>query len=355
MNGSVTVESVLYRYFVRYDRLSELIYWGFKGSSDNTINIYIDLYGIYHTLFSRSYKTIISDYVSFTSLVINMCAHYRSFFKSIGVYAKIFLISSYNIPSDSLLLVPEYNKIMINKLQNTIVRDMVDLNTGLLELLCPYLPDIFFIKTNFESAVVMNRIMDLENQDTESLIISTDIYPIQLVAHRSKVSLLVPIKTYKGDESLLCPNNTHSEAKFSFWGGVIRKYLNSASFDKVGDISPSNLMLLASLNRFPDRCFNVMYNITKATRIISKIIGFDSIKLIPQSILEILDAKEFKNINMDLLLNRYRALDITYQKLLYDQSVESKTLHYENLEDNNSINLINSKYFANNPIDVFKL
>ena len=352
--SNISVEGVIYRYFVKYDRLNELISYTYSGSNDTSINIFIDLYGIYHTLFSRQYRTIVVDYVSFTSLVINMCAHYRSFFRFIGVSTKIFIISSFNIPQDSLALVPEYNNIMVNKLQNKLISEMVELNTGLLELICPYLPDIHFIKTNFESSIVMNDIMNREG-DIHSLIITTDSYPLQLTAIRNKVSLIWPIKTLRGDESIICPHNMHSEAKFNFWSTVTRKFKNNASTQKLASISPSNLVLLESLNRFPDRCLPVIFNISRSIKLISSIIGYDSIKLTPQILFDTISEKEFRNIDTNLIINRYKTLDIQYQNILYNQSLEPKLLHYENLEDNNAINMINDKYFSNNPIDIFNL
>lgn len=350
----ITPENTIYKYFIKYSRLSELMHYAFNGLNVDSINIYIDLYSIYHTIFSRSLRTNITNYVSFTSMIINMCAHYRSFFKNLGVSTKIFIVSSFNIPRDSIALVPEYNYVMVDKLKNKLVGDMVDLNVSLLELLCPYLPDIFFIKTDYESTVVMNEIMNRENPD-QSIIISSDFYPTQLVALRPNVSYLFPLKGYNTDDSLVIPQNQHSQTFKDFWSVIARKFQNSLSFERIGSISPSNLMLLGALNRFPDRCFKTITNITKTTRLISQCYGFDSIKLTPQSLFDLIKPSEFKNIDQELLVNRYKTLDISYQSILYSQSIEFKTLHYENLEDSNAINMINNKYFANDPIDIFRL
>lgn len=358
----ITPEYVLGRYFIRYDKLNELFHYAYNGMEVNRVNLFIDLYSVYHAVFSRSYRTTVKEYVALTSQIINLCIHYRTYFRHLGIYCKIFIISSYNIPQDSLQLIPEYNSIMVDKLKNKIIEEMVDLNTGLLEILCPYLPDIHFIKTDYESSVVMNHIINIENSipsedkaPIQSIILTSDLYPIQLAAQLPNVSYLHPIKTFKKDDSFIVPQNTLSDAKFQFWRAILRKFQNSFSYDRVGSISPSNFVLLAALNRFPDRCLNLLYNVSVSSKLISQVIGFDSIKITPQSLFDMVPREQFGEIDLDYIDRRYKVLDFTYQSILYNQSIESKTLHYENLEDSNAINLINDKYFKNNPIDIFRL
>jgi hypothetical protein len=355
MSGiTITPESVMSKFFIRYEKFNEMMYFTFNGLNVNTVNIYIDLYSAYHSILSRSYTTTIKDYLAITSMSINLCAHYRAYFKSLGIATKIFIISSFNVPKDSIALVPEYNRIMIDKMNNGVMRDMINLNIELLELICPYLPDIHFIKTEFESSVIMNEIMNRELPD-QSLIFSSDIYPAQLCALRNNVSLICPIKGFGTDNSFIIPQNTSVRAKETFWAGITRKFMNSSSFEKVGSFSPSNLMLLGSINLLKDRCLPNIYNINRSINLISRTYGYDSIKITPQSVFDYDTEGIISEENKILISNRYNTLDISYQSILFNNSIESKTLHYENLEDNNAINIINDKYFANNPIDIFRL
>ena len=354
-NIVITPESVISKFFIRYEKLNQLVHTAFSGLEVNTVNIYIDLYSVYHTVISRTFSTTIKEYLAITSMTINLCAHYRSYFKNLGISTKIFIISSFNLPSESVRSVPYYNKTMTEKLQNTVMKEMVDLNISLLETICPYLPDIHFIKTDFESAVVMNEIMNRESPD-QSLIISTDIYPMQLTAIRENVSYIFPIKGYQyKDESLVIPQNASIRAKNMFWSVIARKFANSSLFEKVGPLSTSNLMLLGSFNILKDRCFPNIYNINRSINLISRTLGFDSIKLTPQSVFDYDKDNSISEENRIHITNRYITLDVSYQSILFNNSIESKTLHYENLEDSNAINIINDKYFANNPIDIFRL
>lgn len=358
MYSQINIEDILIRYFVKYDTLDSLISYAFEGSNENSLNIFIDLYGLYHTIYSRNFRTNIIDYTSFTSSIINMCVHYRSYFRGLGVHTKIFLISSFNLPKTTLENIPYYNKTMTEKIKNNIVSDAMDLNLNLLELLCPYLPDIFFIKTDFESAVIMNEIIDRErtseNKCIPALIVSTDIYPIQLCAIKENVSYIWPRKIHAEDISLICPNFRHSEFINNFWSIITHKIGNSMSTEKVRCISPSNLMLLLALNHFKDRDLPVIVNMTKAKRIISEVIGFNSMKLTMQSLFDmnpkIHDELDFPTVNY-----RYLALDIPYQSLVFKESVENTTLHYENLQDPGAVRMINDQYFTNNPIDILRI
>jgi len=359
MLHSVTVEEILTRYYVRYERLDQLIPYAFEGSKSNELDLYIDLYGLYHTLYSRSYATVINDYTAFTSFLINMCAHYRSYFKYQGVYTHIYLISSFNIPDETRVNLPEYNKDMIDKLSNKQVSDMMNLNLEILDLLVPYLPNIYFVKTKYESSVAMYHLMQTRKdavsarrKSIPSLIISTDEYPIQLCSLVDDVAFLWPRK-YRGEDiSVICPPRGHSQHRNDFWSVITRKNSNSVSFEKVGTLSTSNLALVEALNKFSARDLKVIYNITTTSKMIRELNGVD-IELVPDIVF-----KAYSKIPEDrysIIQKRYNALSIPYQYIFYSESTEPKILKLDNLEDPDAIHMINDQYFRDNPIDVFRL
>ena len=138
----VSLEQIFARSMVRYEKLDELIPAAFADYNSTELNIFIDLYSIYRTLFSRGFHTNVKDYREFTVSTIDLCTHYRAYFRYIGVNTKIFLINSFNIPRN--ITYPNYNKTMHDKLKNKVVSDMVNINTELLRILCPYLYNIHF-------------------------------------------------------------------------------------------------------------------------------------------------------------------------------------------------------------------
>ena len=359
-----TVESITYRYFVRYSRLSGAIQYAFSDVNSNVLNIYVDLYGFYRTIYSRSYRTNVTDYVSFTSSMISLCAHYRSFFKSIGVHTKIFLISSFNTPGYIKRTLPEYNTTMDDKRTNKVISDMMDFNLGLLEIMCPYLPDIFFLKTEFESSVLMYEIMNREG-DIPSLILTTDLYPLQLCTMKDNVALLWPrwSKTQNGeteDISAICPPRGHFEHDKSF-AYIIQRINGKTTSDTIrGAVIPSNFMLLEAMNQFKDRDLKLLLNVKTASKLINTTPGGLETKLYPQDIFNRLQADEASGYQLDTAIfdkiqERFKALDVGFQHILFKESFEYVTMHYENLSDPDALNLINSKYFANNPLDLLRL
>lgn len=356
-DATVPVEYLIARYFVKYQRLNALIPFAFHKSTAKVVNLYVDMYGLYKTIFSRTYRTDISDYTAFTSTLINLCSHYRSYFKGIGVYTNIWIISSYNVPELSCRFVANYNKTFQDKLKNTSVKEMVELNSQLLEILCPYLPNIYFIKTSFESTVAMNFIIKKEiasGNTNPNIILSSDIYPLQLCTEFDNTVLLRPVK-FKGEDcsSITTPKNDLRFNK-SFWWVIQEARGNLASDANSITVSPRNFVILQALNRFPERNFQNLISVSVANRLIENVAGTEPIKV---SIDMLYDANPELNTRVPKtqIESRYKTLDVEYQSYLFDESIESKVLHYENLNDPNAVQLINSQYFDKNPIDLFRL
>lgn len=354
--GAPTIEDICRRYYIRYSRLKGAIPYAFANNDPREgINIFIDLYGLYHTIYSRTFRTQITDYVSFTSQMVNLCSHYRGFFKYIGVPTKIFLISSFNTPSYIKNFLPEYNKTMDEKRNNKLISEMMNFNFELLDILCPYLPDIFFLQTEFESTVLMYEIMNREVRP--NLIISTDLYPLQLCTVVPNTAFMTPIwiRNENGeteDISPICPPYSHPEHELSFTYTIRRKSGKTFSEGMRGSVIASNYVLLQALNQCKDRDLPILYNSRTAAKMINEVPGMEGQKVFPQDLQYLFEGNKE---TFDLILRRFRALDFGFQNVIFKESLEYKTLHYENLSDPDAVNLINSKYFQNNPLDLLRL
>lgn len=354
---SVPIEYFLTRYFVKYSRLDQIIQHAFAGSKANSIDLFIDIYGIYKSIFSRSFSTNITDYTVFTSTLINMCGHYRNYFKLLGVSTKIFLVSGYNIPDNSSKFVAGYNRIFKDKLKNKMIFDMVEQNIQLLEILCPYLPDIFFIKTEFETSVAIHNIIKKEKKsgrDVPSIVISADTFPIQLTTLWDDVAYIKP-KKFNGEDTsdIVCPK-MHPDHELTFWPIICQEKEDFLLNQNSVLITSRNIVLLSAINKFIDRNVKALVNFNTANKIISSIDGYMDVKLnVDNMVMAIPDIVE--RLPIQIVDSRYKALDIEYQDILYNESVESMLLTFENLSDPAAIQLINDEYFKNNPIDIFKL
>ena len=351
----VPVEILVLRQFVRYNRLQRLVNNVFRGSHATHINFFIDLYPILRNILSRSNHTDFSDTTSLTSSVINMCAFYRDFFRSIyGVDTDIYIIASYNVSEMNQKIVPGYNKLMMEKLQMKSQLELVNLNLQLLELLCPYLPNIYFIKTDTESSVMMYHLITtgIAKSMIPNIILSNDLYPLQLI-HLPDTVLLKPRKMYGQDMSMMTFPKGHELFNSSYWNiyGLTREGLNENAANI--SIHPINGVLLEALTRFPERGLPNMISTTKANNLIYEAIQDREIKLSMEGLFTACTGKIAQP--PEILSARYHTLDVEYQYQLenccagYTNYLQ---LALRNLWDPDAVQMINDKYFSSNPIDL---
>ena len=105
-----TLEQLLTGHFIKYNRLSELIGASYAGSNCTKINLFIDLNSLVKGLYSIDawgYKSV-SRY-EMTAIILNMCGHYRQFFRNLGVSTNIYLIYGLNCPKSNETYVFGYN------------------------------------------------------------------------------------------------------------------------------------------------------------------------------------------------------------------------------------------------------
>ena len=228
-------------------------------------------------------------------------------------------------------------------------------NFELLNLLCPYLPDIHFVRSeeNYESAVIMAHIIEKYGDGHPNLIISKDMYPVQLCYMYPYTSYLYPIKRKggRGDESVMIPISEKPNFRYEFW-----KLVSSAwKFDinKVMDLSPLNFTLFSAINKFPERGMRPLANIYTARDVIQKLVGFENVKIVPTQLY--CDMEISSRLPVNIIESRMNALDVKYMLPIYNNSQESKMLQFVNLEDHATVNQINAKFFSHNPLDLGKL
>ena len=352
------IEMILYRYFVKYERLDQIIKYALSHSKACGANLFIDLYGLYRTICSRTYASECTNYISFVPTLVNMCAHYRTYFKQMRVYPKIFIISGYNVPDISRKFVAEYNKTMIDKLKNDKAQDIVNFNTQVLEILCPYLPDIHFIhNNNFESSVIMKHIIETEisnGNNNPNIIISSDIYPMQLCYQYTDTVFIKPNKSQGIDSSMITCIRENPNFINSFWKLIASSRSQITTGENEVKISPVNYSLMSALTRFPERDIKTSIRFDIAQRSIYNIIGSDNVILMPEVVYNSTPEINTK-MSLNTLESRFKVLDLQYQYTLFNQSIDKSVIHYENLNDPEAVKLINDTYYQDNPIDIFHL
>lgn len=347
----LSIDQIIGSSYIRYDRLSEIIKSAFVGSDAETINLFIDMYSILKPLYKNQVYDI-EDYTKVTSNIINICAHYRDFFKTrYGVYTNIYLINSNNTNPLNKKLYCGYNESNENNLNNHMIKDMINNNINLLNILCPYLPDIHFINSQYETGVVIYDIisrLELENNHP-NIILTKDIYNYQLAGICKDVTILRPKKSKGNDES-------YYANKFNLVSIYLkeRKVKNEHLYSS---IRPEMLSLVMCMSSVKERSIKNLCNINITLKhIISAITefrisnGYNSFNILENAF----DFNKLKTSSI-VFTNRFKSIDIPFQHSIYMDTPECKSISFHNLIDSETVREINNKYFTRNPLDLDRL
>lgn len=351
----ISIEHAIMGSFVKYERLSKITYETYGGSSiasATELNIYIDLYSVLHPIFDEQGIVVINNYTDITSTIINMIGHYRTFFNKMNVKTKFFLVFSYNICDINRKLVAEYNEQFMKKLNVKKFFKISEDNLKLLNIICPYLPGVYFIKSerNYESSVIISHLIDKYGSNIPNLIISRDLYPIQLCTYHKYTSYLKPFKNKNEDLSYMISINEKPTFRYDFWK-FVSEYLH-VLMGNFYNISTLNFPLVMALNKFAPRSINkAIIRIPEAIKIVYDMVGENEVKILSSQLYsndKIMNSK----IPVSTVESRINALDIMFMRSYYDNDPESSNIKLIDLDDPVALNSINAKFFKNNPINL---
>lgn len=350
------VEQLIASSCVKYNKLSELIYNSYAGSQCTNINLYIDLNSVLRQLYSGDYWT----YKSFgkfeiVATIINMCGHYRDFFRRIGVESTIYLIYGLNCPNANNTYVNGYNNKFINSyLKKPDTTAVINENLRVLNIISQYLPGIYYFNIgNSEVSSMIDYLINnvkISSEGSENLVISKDPLALQLIPEHN-VRVLRPLKGKMGERSFIVDNS-------NLWQMFISNY-RDIKFPK--ELISNNLFQnVLCMTTLPERSMYSVFSLTKVFKILSNGIKLGFIKtdqLYTQNTLNsVLSAMDVQCNYTDLEM-RFRAISTHYQSryILPIECPEIKKLRLINLEDVDGLKSIIAKYFCDNPIDLDKL
>lgn len=347
--------------YVKYDHLSKIVYSAYMGSNANTLNVFIDLNSIIKPLFGSTDGACayeVKDKLELSSHIINMCAHYRQFFNRIQVDSRFFLVFGLNCPEANNILVSGYNNTFVSSFtKKKEMREMVLNNMKALEILCPYLPDIFYFdaRDNEVSAFIEHIIKQMKFDDRkiyplmENIVISKDVLTLQLVSS-CNVKILRPKKSNGADMSFIIDHNT-------FWISFMSKIRNV----KVPAINiPDNIYgNILAMSRVPERCMSSIKSLPQTYGIFEKMFSMGYItgeQLYTQStinsILQMLQVSH----NPTELEMRWKAISTDFQaSYIIGNNPIYKMIKMDNINDVKGLHSIANKEYANCPLDLERL
>jgi len=350
--SKVLMNQLINSYLIRYDKLVPLVREAFKFCNNATeLNIYIDIYSIVKSLYKIDYE--MKEYSTLSSCVINMCAHYRDFFRNAKIKTNFYLVYSKNCPYINNQFYKNYNfTSQANFNADKSIDDMIQFNIDLMELFCKYLDDIYFIKGTFETGVIIHDLILRNQKDKKripNLILTKDIYNYQLVTNNDTV-IFRPKKTSNGDESYYVDHYN-----------LMNRYLADRNTkQQTLTLLPETLSLLMTLSSVKERGIKMLCNVTTAMSTIQRAIdnykilnGYNSDTTI---IWNGIDNDKLKISEIEFS-NRFKAIDIPYQHQIYYNTPECKNIEQflVNLSDPKTMKAINAEYFIHNQLDFDRL
>ena len=356
----LNLSNIIYGAYTKHDVLRNLVYQTYGNSSiaeATKLNIFVDLNSVLHALYSEHNRIMFDNITDISAGIINLCAHYRSFFRFIGVDTRFFLINSLNTCDINSKFVAEYNTDFKRKTQITNTLGIINNNMSLLKILCPYLPAIYYIDSeqNFEVSVIIAYIIEMLNDPNPNLIISRDFYPIQLVTKYRWTSYLCPTKSKTGpygseDKSWMLPINEKANFREEFWKVIAN--IRNCSYQLIKSISPVNYTLYTSMTKVPERNLKPLVQNNRARDLITSIVGEEDVKI---QLSQVINNPNLSNYPLAQIEARYKVVDIDYMLSIYRNSPEAKQLQFIDLDDVATVNRIAAKYYANNPLELQKL
>lgn len=357
----ISIEQKLFASYIKYDVLEQLTLAAFKNSNADVVNIYIDMHSILKPLYASGKYMINNIPTSIASSMINLCAHMRAYYRSRHhVETRIYLIYSENRCELNNRIYEGYNNSWRDTLNNNRnITKSINENLELLDILCPYFNDIFFIRTEFEPAVViLDRICKDEGIlfGVPNIIISKDPYMYQVVAMKDNTVIFRPKKFEGKDVSFLVTKPYVIYNYMTLFKEKIRNHEDLA-------YDPGIFSLFLAMTKLPSRNIPALFSSNKAFSILNNLInnnyiinGYNFAPVIQDISLQLnTNLKSRESIKYDIP-TRFKAIDIVFQHEIFLTRPEALDERYLIRKiDNDGVREINNKYFRANPLDLMRL
>ena len=341
-------ERILLSYYIKYDKLIELTDAAFRGNNSNIVNIYIDLYDMVQQLYNPTLYS--NKEFIIASSIINLAAHYRSFFWTrYRTMTRIFLVyGNYNATDNHRKFYPLFGDSSIQMMNNfDKINDSIISQLQMVKFICGYINDVYYIGSNYDFSLFTYNNICID--PIPSILITKSKYAYQIPALTDAV-IYRPKKFGGDDNSYLV---TSANVITSYF-----KITRESSNEKIQRISPSLLSALITLSGMPSRKLMKLFSSTTAINKIYNAVSNNRIINNYNSDIDYLYNQLDINGEIDSMNFKYRfnAIDLVFQHRMYINSVESRDRTWcININNKQDMHEINNKYFANNPLDLESL
>lgn len=359
IGGSNNIADVIYGSYIRYDRLYEMTKYAFYGKTDSdSVNIFIDVYSIVRSLYKWGSGINVKYSYAISSCIINLAIHLRAYFDTRHqVKTKIYIIYGGARPLQSFVNYYQYNsRNIITEDSNNYITGLILDNMEAVKILCPYLYDIFCIVDRYnEFSVIASNLIDIESakSKTPNIIYSKDPLAYQLVAFKPYTFLYRPKKKQSMDNSWVVTKSTLYNAYRYAELGI------SKQFDTGLDVKMFSLF--QAISGVKTRNMGSFKNANSAIKLLESAVqenafcnGYNANSIIFTPYGSIEKLLEGTTIPVYEILNRFAAIDLPYQAMLYQASTKSREVLLDiiNLYNPQEVRNINDRYFQEYPLDL---
>lgn len=340
------IEQILLGYYIRYNTLDQLTKETFGNSDDNMIDVYIDLYDMLLPLYTTNIYA--NKQFTIVSAVINLAAHIREFYWSrYRVNTRIYLVYADNTSMNHKQFYYKFGNDIIKGMMNyEKINSVIQTQLEMVKILCAYIYGVYYIRrtTDF-SMFTLNSIM--QNKPVKAVVLTKSKYAYQLPAICDCV--IFRPKKYNGEDVSYVINRNNVLFKY------FNKTTNEKTLERLKCINPSLLSLLISLTGLPEKKLLTLFNSTTA---ISKLYNaVTSNVLINDYNTDIDYAYDRLDIGgkIDPVNFKYRfnAVDLIFQHRIYNNMAEARDISWQiDLQDKETVQYINNRYFYDNPLNL---
>lgn len=349
----VDLEKILLSYYIRYDKMTELFYDMVSCNSSPIVDIYIDLNNYFLSIYKSELMGNNNSYVNkrfvIVSQVINLAAHIRGYFRDYcGKYTRIFLCYCDNSNNNHTRFHQCYNDDTYKTaLDYNYKHELIESQLELVRIIAAYLQDIYFIKKtcDFTTFVYHNNKENILLKPT--IVFSKDVNACLLCGVCENLYIARP-KKYR-----------HQDLSYRIDRDNVLSILYGTNNPNIRAIPAEMLNYVYIMNSNKNIGINRLCNITSIINILYNAI-MDN-KILPQyntdpvyvyNVLQDLH----KYCSLEEFCNRFYAIDIPYQDIIYSNTIESLDISWRiNLKDPEALKNIANQYFIDNPLDLVHL
>jgi len=355
-----SIADIIYGSYIRYDRLFEMTKFAFYGRTDSEdVNIYIDVYSILKSLYTRGTNIEIKDSYAIASCIINLAIHLRAYFDTRHrVASKIYIVYGGARPFNAICHYPSYNMRNIQmEDSNLYMQQLIKDNMEVIRILCPYLHDIFaVVDYENEFSVITSTLIDMSAQSgniAPTIIYSKEPLAYQLVAFKPRTFLYRPKKRSSEDCSWVVTKSTLYNAYRYAELGISKQIDTSLDakmfsiYQAIAGVKSRNMPSIRNANATIKLLEQAVQNNIFST-------GYNASSILRDSPSPFENLCTGTNMSHIDLMSRFAAIDLQHQTMLHQSTPNAiaSTSGIINLYNPQEVRNINDKYFQAYPLDL---